>query len=384
MKIDIWHNILWSRYKGGVFSSLDKLARSRGVEISFFQIAETDSQRQSLNAVDLSYHQYPFTLLFPGSYDSIRLVQLYFTLFWRVFRSDADLIILCGYHRLEYWIQFLALLLLGRARGVFCDSTIADHPRSVLKGALKGFFFRNCDAIFCYGLRSKEYVLSYGVEPSRVRFRCQAAALPSDYDVKQVLARRLEEVSRTPLFLYVGRLSAEKNLARLIEAFAHLHRKSPHARLRLVGDGPLLGTLQALVETQGLADAVRFVGSLDQAALAREYLSATCLALPSLSEPWGIVVNEALSYGCPVLVSDHCGCCPELVVEGISGFTFDPTSVAEIAAKMSSAAESWRDVEQTARNCLVLIQNYSPQIAAEQILDGCLSVVSDSTSQGAV
>jgi len=376
MKIDVWHNILWSRYKGAVFSALYRRAKSQGIDIRFFQIAETDNQRQSLNDVDRSYHQYPFKVLFYGPYEKVSRLQLCFRLFEQTFWSSADLTVICGYHRIEYWVQLLILMLQGRHRGVFCDATAADQPRTLLKGIFKQFFFRRCHVIFCYGVRSMDYVLSYGVEPSKVRFRCQAAALPIGYSAKQAVAQRAENVSTSPLFLYVGRLSAEKNLARLIEAFALAYRQIPQARLRLVGNGPLRCELHSLVNAHGVTDAVCFAGSLDQSELTQEYLRAKCLVLPSLSEPWGLVVNEALAFGCPALVSDRCGCCPELIIEGVSGFTFDPMDPVALANKMILAASYWTDTTQTALVCTNIVGKYTPAAAANQILEGCEAVVS--------
>jgi glycosyltransferase involved in cell wall biosynthesis len=64
------------------------------------------------------------------------------------------------------------------------------------------------------------------------------------------------------------------------------------------------------------------------------YGLASAFVLPSISETWGLVVNEAMASGLPVLVSDRCGCAPDLVRDGTNGFTFDPYSVEEIASAM--------------------------------------------------
>jgi hypothetical protein len=68
MHIAIYHNILWSKYKGGVFSQVYVQSMARGIGTSFIQIAETDDERVALGDVDLSYHTYPFRLLFRGAY----------------------------------------------------------------------------------------------------------------------------------------------------------------------------------------------------------------------------------------------------------------------------------------------------------------------------
>ena len=90
----------------------------------------------------------------------------------------------------------------------------------------------------------------------------------------------------------------------------------------LVGAGPQQGLLMAHAKALGLGSTVEFTGAMDMEGLAEQYARALCLVLPSTSEPWGLVVNEALHHGCPVLVSESCGCRPELVLDGVTGFAY--------------------------------------------------------------
>ena len=75
MRVAIYHNILWSKYKGVVFSQVHLDGAPRGITPSFIQIAETEEIRMGLGGVDLSYHQYPFRLLFRGSYSNAPLIR---------------------------------------------------------------------------------------------------------------------------------------------------------------------------------------------------------------------------------------------------------------------------------------------------------------------
>src|SRR4051812_6916735 len=79
-RVDIWHNILWSTYKGAVFSELHKNARKAQLDTKVFQIAETERARMSLSGVDLSRHTYPYTLMFKGAYESVSVVRRAFRL----------------------------------------------------------------------------------------------------------------------------------------------------------------------------------------------------------------------------------------------------------------------------------------------------------------
>eukprot|EP01037_Dinobryon_pediforme_P031688 gene31688-36297_t len=173
MKIEVWHNIMWSRYKAQVFTELYNQSLQSGDEMTIYQIAETDSDRVSLSSVDKSVHRYPYVNLFRGSYSAIPRAALYFRLAWLALRSDADVSILAGYERVEFWLQLLILKLRRRKRVVFCDSTGYDRDQTRLKTFAKRLFFGNVDAALCYGKRSAEYARSFGVKA--VFPRCQAA-----------------------------------------------------------------------------------------------------------------------------------------------------------------------------------------------------------------
>jgi glycosyltransferase involved in cell wall biosynthesis len=170
-------------------------------------------------------------------------------------------------------------------------------------------------------------------------------------------------------------LSPEKDLVTLLRAFAQVFKSLPRARLVLVGSGPSKDTLQELTRQLGVADSVDFAGSKDVNGLRDEYLRASCFVLPSTSEPWGLVVNEALSYGCPVVVSHRCGCVPELVVDGVSGYSFTASDVDDLSKKMLKVVIEFSDPQDTANKCLSVISAYTPEAAAQQILEGCTATL---------
>jgi len=380
VKISIYHNILWSKYKGRVFSSLYALANKQKDEVNITQIASTSSERVGLSALDTSYHQYPYQLMFDTVYDKIPKWQLYKTLFLSVWNSRAGLIILPGYHQVEYWVMLLACMLKRTPRAVFVDSTRYDNPISWVKDVLKRVFFSCCDCFFCYGTRSKEYLMGLGVPERKINIRFQAAALPHDYNAADVLIRRLslDYCSATSSFLYVGRLSQEKSLDILLMAFQKLLSGGVNANLVLVGNGPLLADLQAQARELGIENSVNFAGSADLEKLTGYYLAATCLILPSRSEPWGLVVNEALSYGCPAIVSNNCGCVVDLISDGETGYKFVTDDVSDLKEKMELVLSTLVDRKLTAEKCIEMISKFTPDVAAQQILDGCKRLISKS------
>jgi glycosyltransferase involved in cell wall biosynthesis len=380
MHIAIYHNILWSKYKGVVFSQVYAQAQQRGVRASFIQIAETEEMRAGLGDVDLSYHQYPFRLLFRGAYGSSSRFRRAISIIRDVLKNPSDLAVMPGYHRVEYWSMLFVCMLLGRKRAVFCDSTEYDRPKTEWREFAKRIFFSRCDGYFCYGVRSKEYLLKYGVEESKIIYRYQAAALPHDYSVAEVLSRyqgSLAAPAKPPRFLYVGRLSEEKGLIDLLEALAAMRAKEPAIRLELVGAGPFRAQLEDRVARLGLGDAVEFLGAKGIVEISRLFVESTALVLPSHSEPWGLVVNESLSYGCPVVVSSVCGCVPDLVIDGVTGYSFEVGNVQALTSALTSVLTLSMDRLSVAKRCLDVISAFTPERAAAQILDGCARIVGD-------
>lgn len=374
MKVDVWHNIMWSKYKALVLSELYAQAQARQVDLRVFQIAETEKERQGLSGVDRSAHRYPFELLFPGAYSEVPLLRRLYATARLVLRSSADVTIVAGYHRPEYMLQILLVRLSGRKVAVFCDSTINDHRQTLLKGLVKRLIFHLCDAVFCYGERSAAYLRYYDVPERKIIRRCQAAAIDDGMTPVQRLARRrrLRSESGRGRFLFVGRLSPEKGLDTLIEAFTRFAPQHPDFELHLVGGGPMRPALENMIAQSGLSTRIHLRGPLSGDALWDEYAAATALVLPSRSEPWGLVVNEALSYGCPVIVSEACGCVPELVISGLTGEVFavgDAEGLAEAMEK--TLVNAAPDDDRAAETRQTIIRQFSPQSAARSILAGC-------------
>lgn len=380
MKVAIYHSILWSKYKGVVFSQVHSRGAQEGISASFIQIAETENERVALGGIDLSYHKYPYRLLFHGSYESSSILRRSIALLKDIWRNPSDLVIIPGYHRTEYWAMLLFCMCLRRRRAVFCDSTKFDKPHLPWREFAKRRFFRRCQGIFCYGIRSREYLLGYGVKEARINYRRQAAALPHDYDPAAILKsyRNSDQPDAgSPRFLYVGRLSREKGITDLLRAFASVQKTMPRASLDIVGAGPLEKQLRSETRQLRLADSVNFLGPKGLDEIATMFRASTALVLPSRSEPWGLVVNEALSYGCPVVVSNACGCVPDLVLnDNITGFTFDPADIQGLASALISSAQGNKNRQEVATRCLEIISNFTPERAALQIIEGCLRIAS--------
>jgi glycosyltransferase involved in cell wall biosynthesis len=378
MKIIFYHNILWAKYKGAIFSRLFSLCRDAGIDASFVHIAETNRGYADLGAVDLSYHNYPFRLLIRGLYADVSVMKRMWLIGKDLLRHRSDLVVLPGYELVEFWMMLTLCMLLRRKRAVFCDSTALESKKIPVREFAKRLFFSRCDGVFCYGTRSMEYVSSYGVSPSRIYYQCYAAALPHSYDpdaVETAYRAQAKETFQLPHFIFIGRLAIEKGLFDLLEAFCLIRSKLSGAQLTLVGAGPLKDALKKHIAKLGLDGAVTLLGAQTLDDIVPFLYRSVALVLPSSREPWGLVVNEALSYGCPVVVSDRCGCAPDLVVEGVTGYSFPTGNIERLSVAMLAAMDLSKDRATTVRSCLRVMSAFTPEKAAARILTGCKEII---------
>ncbi|MCC6747137.1 MAG: glycosyltransferase family 4 protein [Deltaproteobacteria bacterium] len=135
--------------------------------------------------------------------------------------------------------------------------------------------------------------------------------------------------------LYLGQLVHRKGLDLLLEAIRPLLRQSARLHLAIAGAGPERAELERRVAEVGLAGRVRLEGPVASHEVLGRIAAADLLALPSRWDGWGIVVNEALSVGVPVLISDRCGAM-DLVRQGVNGYVHTSESVASLRANLEA------------------------------------------------
>ncbi len=251
---------------------------------------------------------------------------------WRALdRLNPEVVLVPGYYTLPALAAAAWARVRGRTGVLMTESTAADHRRSAWKERLKGWLIRG---LFRWavagGVAHVRYLRALGFPADRIaRF----------YDVvdNEGYRERAEELRRsstpaeaglpaTPYFLYVGRLAAEKNIEALLQAWLRYREGGGLWPLVLVGDGPSAAGLRATAENSAYAGDAHFAGLRGSRELPPFYAFAGCFVLPSTREPWGLVVNEAMASGLPVIVSDRCGCAEDLVMHGRNGLIFNPAA----------------------------------------------------------
>ena len=244
----------------------------------------------------------------------------------------------------------LAALDWGLANGVpavvMSESTAGDEPRRGWKEWLKGRVVRLCASGLVGGQPHVEYLTALGMERERI-FRGYDAVDNAHFAAGARASRDSAAATRHRLalpenyFLASNRFLPKKNLSFLLAAFADYRRSAAPGGwgLVLLGDGAQREQLRRERASLSLDEgALSMPGFKQYDELPAYYGLAGAFVHASTSEPWGLVVNEAMASGLPVLVSDRCGCARDLVVPGENGWTFDPGDVSALTRLMGRVA----------------------------------------------
>jgi glycosyltransferase involved in cell wall biosynthesis len=249
----------------------------------------------------------------------------------RITTRNFDAVMIHGYtHRFE-----LQIVRAAHRNGVrtLMRGDFTDVPRMQARSALRGFlreaylrwFYRHVDAFGCVGNEARQHLLRRGIAEQRL-FPAPHSVDTELFEVQRVrftraASRSAEQIGDDDLvLLFSGKLIPRKAPLLLLDALRRLPRLDKVVLL-MMGDGEL----RSEVEVAGralLGDRLRMLGFVNQSQLGRYYAAADVLVLPSHFESWGLVVNEAMQFGLPAIVSSKVACHADLVVEGKTGMVF--------------------------------------------------------------
>jgi glycosyltransferase involved in cell wall biosynthesis len=195
--------------------------------------------------------------------------------------------------------------------------------------------FREAAAVIAVSRAMERKLISLGAPPQKVHYN------PYGVDCREFAGA--DPATAPPLFVAVGRFVEKKAPDLTLQAFAEVRRAVPEARLRIVGDGPLLERCRELVIDLGIADTVTFLGAQPHSVVREEMRRARCFVQHSVeatsgdSEGTPVSVLEAGASGLPVVATRHAGI-PDVVAEGHTGFLVDEHDVAGMASHMLQLA----------------------------------------------
>lgn len=282
--------------------------------------------------------------------------------------APFDAVWVHGYSTVDSLHAMLAAKALGIPVLVRSDSWLADRPRS--RGVLfaKRAFFAMLNwlvaGVLVSGTRNAEYwsfylgkdkplfMLPYAVDNGYFAEKTAEAAT-----TRTALLAEFDLQPGRPVILFASKLQERKLCGDLLEAFLQLSHVPAAPYLLIVGDGEMRQTLEESVLQSGSPN-VRFAGFRNQGELPRFFELSAVFVLPARHEPWGLVVNEAMAAGLPVIVTDDCGCAPDLVRNGENGFVYRTGDVAALRSALESVLVPGR-AESMGRRSRELVAGWS-------------------------
>jgi glycosyltransferase involved in cell wall biosynthesis len=285
-------------------------------------------------------------------------------------RARPDVIVCGGYGYLASWQLLRWARRHSRPLFLWSESNQQDRRRGMpVVEMLKRHFIGTCSGFVVPGKSAAAYAATFGMPREKIFVAPNAvdnAFFSQEASAVRTRAAKMRRQFGLPesYFLYVGRLVLSKGVFDLLDAYSQL---APELRakseLLFVGDGVDQPQLQARAATIH-PGAVRFAGFTHREQLAVYYALAEALVFPTHTDPWGLVVNEAMACGIPIVATDAGGCVVDLVQDGWNGYvvaTSAPDKLSEALAKIACAPEL--SAAMGARSAQ-RIQQYSPQACA--------------------
>ena len=293
--------------------------------------------------------------------------------------NKYDCLIVGGYNHPSYWIA----LAYSRINSIRCllwsESTLKEkRSQNSIKENFKRFLVKQASGYIVPGTAQAEYLVNLGISSKSI---CIAPnSVDSSFFSKntQKLKPQKEQIKQElglkgPVLLYVGRLLDDKGIPELLCAFEQICQKYSSVNLVLVGDGPDKEKYANECRRQELKG-VLFTGFLEQEALPKYYLIADIFIFPTRSDPWGLVLNEAMLAGLPIICSSAAGAVDDLVKPEENGFIHEPGDVTGIVKYICCLLQNKELREQMGERSSQIIANYTPEKMAQSFVKAIWSL----------
>ncbi len=269
--------------------------------------------------------------LVPGGFFSIRTMEI-----WKIIRiSDADVVWLHGYNYFSYIVAFVAAIFSRKKIFFRCEThgkLKRGKVRKVLRDSLLKFYFKFVDAFLAIGSLNFQYYLSLGVPNEKITLVPYVVDNKHFSSVRFDNLKKLEALEKIegldknlPTVLYCAKFIKRKHPELVLHALQILCERRCPVNVIMAGNGPELQDMRVLADQLEL-DNIVFLGFVGQSSLPKLYAMCDLFVHPSEDEPWGLVINEVMAGGMPVLLARDLGCAADLLIEGVNGFTLPELS----------------------------------------------------------
>ena len=302
-------------------------------------------------------------------------------LLWKLIRDGNFDAVLCytGYVRATFWIAWLAAKISHTAFLFGADTTTLTPldgrmwKRSIKRVAWP-LLYRLADQVIVPSNGTRNLMRSLGIPEDRISLTPYSVDndwwIEKSAEVNRTAVRESWNAGAdTAVILFCAKLQPWKRPLDLLRAFAKANLSN--ALLVFAGEGPLRSQLESEAAALGVASRVRFLGFVNQSQLPAIYTAADLMVLPSVYDAFGVVVNEAMLCGCPVVASDKVGAAPDLVAPVNSNFIFPCGDVAALAGVLQDALADRARLSEFGRIALKRMESWSPR----ENIAGCVEAI---------
>lgn len=294
------------------------------------------------------------------------------TIIYELVRYSPDVIIIGGYN---HPTSLLAMLYakMFRRRIILWNESNGRAQRSYhpFKEFYKRWYIQNCTEYLAAGRASFEYLTSLGADAHQIWVAPDAVDNDFFGQASDKQRKRKEMFKRSKgyperVILYVGRLVNQKGIFDLLRAFQVLSDERSDLGLVLVGNGPQENTYKHFCQINNLKN-VFFEGFIDQEDLPGYYAAADVLVLPTYSDSWGLVLNEAMACKLPVIAAEVAGAAQDLIRNGENGYVYRKGDLEGLTQCIQEVLDG--DKERMGQKSYEIVRNYSPQKCAQGFLE---------------
>jgi glycosyltransferase involved in cell wall biosynthesis len=304
---------------------------------------------------------------------------------WNLISKDNfdAVIVYTGYNYFSFWIAAVATKLTGK-KFLFSTDSSSIEPRN--KKRWKTWFkklllppvFKLADTVIVSSTLGKQMLQSLGISEQRI------AMTPSSVDnnrwiseANQVDTKKVRKQWDIPdnatVLLFCSKLQSWKRPQDVLQAF--FKANIPESYLIFAGDGTLRVKLVSETESLGIKDRVKFIGFVNQSHLPSIYRSVDLFILASEYEPFGVVVNEAMLCGCPVIVSDKVGAGYDLVRHGENGFVYPCGDIDALATIFKEILPDYERLQKMGTAANERMKSWSPEENIEAVVQALENLI---------
>ncbi|OGF67039.1 MAG: hypothetical protein A2Y62_10820 [Candidatus Fischerbacteria bacterium RBG_13_37_8] len=301
---------------------------------------------------------------------------------WEIFNGKYDAIIIHGWNYVTAWLAYITSILLRNPLFIRGDSSLyfellKPSWKLLIKKLIFRILFKFVYGFLVVGSSNAKFYSYYGVPKSKMfwtPFAVDNDRFTKKYDElfskKMETKKQLGIPHKKVVLLFCAKLINRKNPIDVLMAYEKVRYEDK--ALVFLGEGNLRKQLEEYAKSKGIEN-VFFTGFINQSQLPYYYLSSDIVVLPSIIEPWGLVVNEAMCFHLPIIVSNHVGCHPDLIKHGENGFVYTSGDTNELTLYLEKLFTQKELREKMGEKSYEIIKEWD----YEQDIDGILKALQD-------